>query len=230
MVVQARAGSTRLPGKVLERFGDSTLLGHVLTRVARLAGPQLWLATTTAPEDDAVAAAGAAAGAEVFRGSAEDVLGRFAACVAAMPRQPELVVRVCADRPFACPVLLAELLAVWEAVGRPGYLSNTLVKSYPDGLDLELVSPTALAEAAAEAHDPFEREHVTPFLYRRPERYRLVNLTCPYGNFAAIRATIDTAVDLERLRMVEERLAAASATYEYRDVLTLATLDAGAFP
>ncbi len=231
VIVQARFGSSRLPGKVLEPFGASTLLGHVFDRLRRsIAGHGVWLATTATDADDPVARVGADAGVGVFRGSEQDVLGRFAACVEAMPSRPRLVVRVCADRPLVCPVLLDELLDVYERVGRPDYLSNTSPKTFPDGLDLELVRTDALLEAATAADDPYEREHVTPFLYRRADRYRVVNITCAYGNFAGVRATIDTGHDYERLRNVEARLCAASPRYEYRDVLNLATLDPGAFP
>jgi spore coat polysaccharide biosynthesis protein SpsF len=226
VVVQARVGSSRFRGKVLAPFGGGTLLGHILARLEGVA--DLWVATTDEAEDDAVADAARHAGARVFRGSAEDVLGRFAACVGAMPETPELVLRVCADRPFACRRLAEELLAAYDDAGEPDYLANTHPrKSYPDGLDLELVRTPVLLEAAAEAADPYEREHVTPFVYRRPGRYSLAGLACPFGNHAAVRATIDTPEDYEALRAVDRRL---GADYDYLDVLTLATVEPELFP
>jgi spore coat polysaccharide biosynthesis protein SpsF len=221
-------GSTRLPGKSLREFGDSTLLQHILRRLGRMEQrASLLVATSTEPEDDAIEAACRDEQVAVFRGWRDDVLGRVAAAVEALDPRPDLVLRVCADRPLACPRLADELLATYDDAGRPDYLSNTLVKSYPDGLDLELVSTDALLEAAAEAADPYEREHVTPFVYRRPERYSLVNLACPYGNYSDVRATIDYPADYEALTRVVARLGAG---HDWRDVLTLAEVEAGLFP
>jgi spore coat polysaccharide biosynthesis protein SpsF len=211
---------------VLAPFGEGTLLSHILGRLDGVA--DLWVATTDDAEDDEVAAAARRAGANVFRGSADDVLGRYAACVAAMPETPELVLRLCADRPFACRKLATELLAAYDDAGAPDYFANTYPgKSYPDGLDLELVRTRVLLEAAAEAVDSYEREHVTPFVYRRPERYSLVGLACPFGDHSAVRATIDTPADYEALRTVDRRL---GDDYDYLGVLSLATIEPELFP
>jgi spore coat polysaccharide biosynthesis protein SpsF len=229
IIVQARAASTRLPEKVLKPLGGSTLLGHIVRRLTR-AGLPVWLATSENPRDDRVAAAGAEAAASVFRGSEADVLDRFARCIESMPAVPDVVVRMCADRPLACPVLVRELLDIYEAVGRPDYLANNLVKSFPDGLDVELVRTTQLLAAAEAAADAYEREHVTPYFYRRPDEFRLVNVPCAFGNFSSVRAAIDTEHDYRRLVEVERRLAKAAPDYEYRDVLTLATVEPELFP
>ncbi len=224
-------GSTRLPGKSLLPFGGSTLLQHIVARLARMELPAaLVVATSTEPEDDAIAQACRRDGIAVHRGSAADVLDRFAGAVRSLPERPELVLRVCADRPLLDPRLADELLAAYDQAGRPDYLSNTLEKSYPDGLDLELVRADVLLAAAAEAADAYEREHVTPFVYRRPERFSLVNVVCPYGNYAGVRATIDTRADYDALRAIDERLFAHSADYGWEDVLTLAELEPELFP
>jgi spore coat polysaccharide biosynthesis protein SpsF len=221
-------GSTRLPGKSLREFGDSTLLQHILRRLGRMeAHVSLLVATSTEPEDDAIEAASRDEGVPAFRGSLGDVLGRFAAAVEELKPRPELVLRVCADRPLVCPRLADELLATYDDAGRPDYLSNTLKKSYPDGFDLELLRADVLLEAAAEAVDPYEREHVTPFVYRRSERFSLVNLACPYGNFSHVRATIDDEADYEALRQVVARL---DPTHDWLDVLTLAEVEPELFP
>jgi spore coat polysaccharide biosynthesis protein SpsF len=220
--------STRLPGKSLREFVGSTLLQHILRRLQGMAAPvSLLVATSTEPEDDVIEAVCREEGVAVFRGSAGDVLGRFAAALRELEPRPELILRVCADRPLVCPRLADELLAGYEDVGRPDYVSNTLHKSYPDGLDLELVRTEALLEAAERASDPYEREHVTPFVYRRPERFSLVNVTCPYGNFSLIRATIDYAADHEALERVAARL---GPSHDWRDVITLAEVEPELFP
>jgi spore coat polysaccharide biosynthesis protein SpsF len=227
VVVQARVGSSRLPGKVLAPFGScETLLEHIL---GRLDGPwTLCVATSELAADDAVARVCESADIAVFRGSHDDVLDRYARCVEALPERPELVVRICADRPFVGAALVAELLDRYETLGSPDYLANSHPrKSYPDGFDVEVVRAETLLEAAAEAEDPYEREHVTPFVLRRPDRYRVAGQPCPYGDFSWVRATIDTSEDLVALRAVAEALPAGDLP---ADVLNLATLRPELFP
>jgi spore coat polysaccharide biosynthesis protein SpsF len=225
IVVQARVGSSRLPGKVLMPFGETTMLGRIVERLRDVA--PIVVATSVAPADDAIVSECDRSDVPVFRGDEDDVLARFAACVRALPAQPRLVVRICADRPFACPVLLRELLDLYELTGAPDYLSNTVPQSYPVGLDLELVGTDVLLEAAGEADAPYDREHVTPFVYRRPDRYRLVNIPCPFGPYEQVRATVDTQRDYDALTVVAQRLSAGS---DYRDLLTLASLEPELFP
>lgn len=221
-IVQARMGSTRFPGKVLAPFGESTVLGHMLARLRLAKHPlDIRVATSEAPEDDAIEEACAAADVAVFRGSADDVLGRFVACVRSREPRPQFVLRICADRPLLCPVLVDELLDAYDDLGRPDYLANNLPPSYPDGLDLELVRSECLELAERESDDPYEREHVTPFVYRRPERFRLAGLVCPFGNFSHVRVALDTREDHDRLRRLGALL---PPDYDYRDVITAAEL------
>lgn len=224
VLVQARMGSTRFPGKSLAPFAGSTVLQHMLGRLARAQTVlEIVVATSDLDEDDAIAAASAESGIGVFRGAADDVLERFVACIDSLPERPDLVLRVCADRPLLCPVLVDELVAAYDELGRPDYLSNNLHPSYPDGLDLELVRTDCLEEAHRESADPYEREHVTPFVYRRPERYTLAGLICPFGNYSAVRVALDTPSDYDRLVELQARLPCG---YDYRDVLTAAELAA----
>ena len=221
-IVQARMGSTRFPGKTLTPFAGSTVLEHMLGRLGRVSSSlDLVVATSDLAEDDVIAATCERVGVSIFRGYADDVLARFVACVDARPELPGLVLRICADRPLLCPVLVDELLAAYDEFGRPDYLSNNLPPSYPDGLDLELVRTDCLEQAHRESIDPYEREHVTPFLYRRPDRFRLAGLVCPFGNFSGVRVTLDTHEDHKRLTRLHARLPLG---YDYRDVLTAAEL------
>jgi len=218
-VVQARMGSTRLPGKTLAPFAGATVLEHMLDRLRSVEHPlAVVVATTEGAEDDAVVEACERAGVAVFRGSAADVLGRVVAAARSASPRPELILRVCADRPLLCPRLADELLEAYEQAGRPDYLANNLPPSYPDGLDLELVRTECLEDADRESDEGYEREHVTPFVYRRPARYRLAGLVCPYGNFSHVRLALDTKDDLERLTAIHARL---PRDYDYRDVLTV---------
>lgn len=221
-IIQARMGSTRFPGKSLAPFAGTTVLGHMLNRLARVSHPLgLVVATSDLDEDDEIAAACAGSGVAVFRGSAQDVLARFAACVHSLGMRPALVLRICADRPFLCPDLVDELLDAYDELGRPDYLANNLPPSYPDGLDLELVRTECLEQADRESENSYEREHVTPFIYGRPERFSLAGLVCPFGNYSHVRLALDTPDDLERLTRLRSAL---PSDYDHRDILTAVEL------
>lgn len=224
-IVQARMGSSRFPGKSLAAFGGSTVLQHQLRRLQRVRHPvALLVATSELEEDDAIVAACLSEGIAVVRGPSDDVLARFVVAIESLPQQPELVLRVCADRPLLCPVLVDELLDAYDEIGRPHYVANNLPPSYPIGLDLELVQTEVLLEAARSAEDPYEREHVTPFVYRRPEQFRIGALVCPFGNHSHVRATLDTQADYERLLHLHDELTALDPHYDHRDLLNLATI------
>ncbi len=224
-------GSSRLPGKSLLPFGESTLLQHIVRRLRKMkTDVELVVATSALPEDDAIERACEEEGVPVFRGPADDVLARFVTTVGALPARPDLVLRVCADRPLLGARLVDELLAAYDDAGRPDYLSNNLVPSFPDGLDLELVRTDALVEAARFAAAPYEREHVTPFVYRNPDRFSCVGYPCPCGDFSWVRVTIDVPEDYEALRHVHGRLAGADPDYDWRDVIELAQTEPEFFP
>lgn len=221
-VVQARMGSTRLPGKVLKRLGGRSVLGHVVERL-RQAGvaDRIVVATTTAPGDDPVVAEAKALGALVTRGSESDVLERF---VQAFDEHGGAVgVRVTADCPVLDPAIVALAVESFRR-RRPSvtYLSNTLDRTYPRGLDVEVFAVSALREAAAEAREPAEREHVTPFLYRRPGRYGVEQLTRadPAGT-ASWRLTLDTAEDWALLEEVFAALEGPHPRFGLPDIESL---------
>jgi spore coat polysaccharide biosynthesis protein SpsF len=216
-VVQARAGSTRLPGKVLMSVAGRPMLAFMLERLAGTHVDRLVVATSTDRRDDAVAEVAAAAGVAVVRGSESDVLARFAMALDTHPA--DVVVRLTADCPLIDPALVDEVVAARAAAGAD-YASNTIVRTYPDGLDVEVLTAGALSTAAAEATDPAEREHVTPFVYRRPERFRLVSVVGPEA-LGHERWTVDTADDLERVRAIVAQLDDPIGA-GWRDILSVA--------
>jgi spore coat polysaccharide biosynthesis protein SpsF len=203
VVVQARTGSSRLPGKVLSEVGGRPMLGFMLARLRPLAVDAIVVATSVEGRDDPVAEVARASGVSVVRGSESDVLGRFVAALEAHPG--DAVVRLTADCPLMDPAIVQRAVDVHLASGA-GYTSNTLVRTYPDGLDVEVVAAGALRAAAAEATDPIEREHVTPFVYRRPERFPLRAVLGP-ELLGHERWTVDTADDLARIRAIVDALA-----------------------
>lgn len=216
-IVQARTGSTRLPGKVLADVGGMTMLTFLLRRLQPLRVDRVVVATTENPADDDVAALAHDEGAEVVRGPEDDVLGRFALALDRFPART--VVRITADCPLTDPALADAALGIRDVTGAD-YVSNTLVRTFPDGLDVEVIDADALRSAATEAVDPVEREHVTPFVYRRPERFALRTLRNP-EMLGDLRWTVDTADDLRFVRDVVARL--GHSNFGWHEVLALDT-------
>jgi spore coat polysaccharide biosynthesis protein SpsF len=201
-VVQARTGSTRLPGKVLQELGCRPLLRFMLDRLSDLRVDELVIATSTLDRDDAVVDVAFDAGRQVVRGSELDVLDRFVEAVDTFPA--DHVIRLTADCPLADPVLIEAVIARHLDRGAD-YTSNVFPRTFPRGLDCEVMTAAALRTAHAEATDPAEREHVTPFLYRRPERFALANMR---NDVALGREgwTVDTAEDLAFVRSIVDRM------------------------
>ncbi len=216
-VVQARSGSTRFPGKVLADLAGRTMLGFMLERLATLEGARVVVATSDLERDDPVAQVGADAGAAVVRGPEADVLERFGLALEAHPA--DTVVRLTGDCPLVDPAIVADVLALHRATGAD-YTCNVLPRTFPKGLDVEALSAAALEEAVAEATDPAEREHVTPYVYRRPGRFRLANLRSG-EDLGRERWTVDTPEDLEVVRELVGALG-ADAAFGWRDVLAVA--------
>jgi len=201
-IVQARTGSTRLPGKVLAELGGRPLLRFMLDRLESLKVDKLVVATSDDPDDDRVEAVAQAAGVACVRGPEHDVLARFALALRSHPA--DTVVRLTADCPLMDPEVVNQLIVHFRRTGAD-YASNTLVRTYPDGLDAEVLTAGALETADREAVDPVEREHVTPFIYRRPARFRLAALRQD-RLLGHERWTVDTAADLDRVRRAVTQL------------------------
>lgn len=201
-VVQARMGSTRLPGKVLMPIGARPLVLWTLDAVAAVPGVDaLVLATTDQPEDDALVAAVRDHGIAVHRGPALDVLRRVADAVA--PFDPDIVLRQTGDNPFPDPDVMAAQLARL-ADGPFDYVG---IAGLPLGIGAEAVRAEALRTADREAVEPAEREHVLPFVYARPERFAIGTLDAAPA-WRHPRYTVDTAADLAFARALAEHLRA----------------------
>jgi spore coat polysaccharide biosynthesis protein SpsF len=205
-IIQARIGSTRLPGKVLLPLAGTTVLGCVVQRLSLCVNlDELVVATSTAALDDPVAEEANRLGALVWRGPAEDVLARF--CGAAAASSAAVVVRITSDCPLIDGVLVDEMLGEYGDGRDCDYFSNTLVRTYPRGLDAEIFSRSALDLANKDAREPFQREHVTPFLYQHPEVFRLRSYVDSSGaDRSHMRWTLDTSEDYAFLQAVYERI------------------------
>lgn len=191
-IVQARARSTRLPGKALLPLAGGTVLREVLQRCALVPGVDV--VCCAVPEgvgDDAVASEAEVAGAAVVRGSETDVLARYLKAARAL--DADFVLRVTSDCPLIDPALCGEVIALRAARGAD-YASNNMPRTFPHGLDCEAFTAAALAEADRRAHEPREREHVTPWLREHPS-VRRANIEGPGGDAAQQRWTLDYPED-----------------------------------
>lgn len=170
VIVQARIGSTRLPGKILKPLGGMTALAQCLRRCAAIPGiGQVVCAIPEGEVEAPVVAEAQACGAMVVRGPAEDVLERYR--LAAEAAGASILMRVTSDCPLIAPLLCGRLVAL-QAAQKLDYCCNNMPPSWPHGLDAEVFTARALAEAAATATEPFDREHVTPWLRRAPHLKR----------------------------------------------------------
>lgn len=215
LIVQARMGSSRLPGKVLQSIHGRTMLERVCRRAGRaLSLDELVVATSHTAQDDPVAAECRRLGIPCYRGSEEDVLDRF--YHAAHWRAADVVVRVTADCPLIDPVLVDQVVSAMHT-HRPDYVANVLERTYPRGLDVEAVTIEALDRAWREAQLPYERVHVMPYFYRHPQLFRLRSVTGGDG-LGDWRWTVDTPEDLAFVRAVY-RCLADNDCFSWRDVL-----------
>lgn len=216
-IVQARMGSARLPGKMLADIGGRPALAHVLARAAAITPlDDLILAIPESPEDDPLERVGEGCSARVIRGDRDDVLSRYRAAAAASAA--DAVIRVTGDCPLLDPAV-ASLVVRRFLDGDVDYVSNTQPPTFPDGYDTEVLSVHALESAWREATDRFEREHVTPFIWRRRDRFRAANVVAAIDR-SLVRLTLDTAHDLERIRRIWDRLG-AHPTFGLDEVVSL---------
>jgi spore coat polysaccharide biosynthesis protein SpsF len=185
--------STRLPGKVMKPLAGRPMVERQIERLRRCATlDRLVVATSEEVSDDPLAAHLAAVGVEVYRGPLHDVLGRYAGCIAALGIDGD-VVRLTADCPLADPEVIDACVRLRARLG-VDYASNGRRRSYPRGLDVEAFTRKALLAAAAEADAPYDREHVTPYLYAPGSRFTQADLVQLYDE-SALRWTVDTPED-----------------------------------
>ncbi|HWH15446.1 MAG TPA: NTP transferase domain-containing protein [Miltoncostaeaceae bacterium] len=218
VVIQARMGSTRLPGKVLRDLAGAPVLGHLLDRMSRAAVDVVMVATSDRAEDDTVAAYAARRGADVHRGPLEDVLARFTA--AARAHRLDRLVRVCGDSPLLDPALVDRALGLLAASGAD-MASNVVERTFPPGQSVEAVTREALERARRMEPDAADREHVTRLLYRRPDAFHVVPIA-RRPPAPGPRLVVDTADDLERVRALVTRMDRPPAGYGLDELLRMA--------
>ncbi|GAB3865097.1 glycosyltransferase family protein [Hymenobacter segetis] len=206
IISQVRMGSTRLPSKVLLPAGGRPLLDYHVARALQ-SGLPIYLATTTEPADDVLAAYAETNGIPYHRGSEADVLARY--YETARKFGLDVIVRVTSDCPLVDGPLIGAAVERYLEEGNPlVYRSNSIVRTFPRGLDFEIFSMKMLAEAYANATLPYEREHVTPYLKADPATAGRViyrDEVWPGGDFSRFRITLDTAEDYAVLKALIEQ-------------------------
>lgn len=215
-IIQARMGSTRLPGKVLLDLAGEPMLARVVSRVRRSRlVDEVLVATTTEKPDDALAALCAERGWLCFRGSESDVLDRY--YQAARSRGAEVVVRITSDCPLIDPAIIDSAIEGLK-LQQADYCANVIRRTYPRGLDVEAFLFATLETAWREAHRPEWREHVTPFILQNPGRFALTNLSSD-ENHSDLRWTVDTPEDFDLVRRIYEHF--ARDDFSWKEALAL---------
>jgi spore coat polysaccharide biosynthesis protein SpsF len=215
-ILQARLSSTRLPGKVLKPIMNKPMLAYQIERIkkSRLIDKVI-LATSTSAEDMALVELAQDLGIEAYRGNLENVLDRF--YQAGKQYQPDHIVRLTGDCPLLDPGLVDDLIQ-FHLDGHYDYSSNCQQPTFPDGLDAEIMRWQVLEEAFQEAKLPSEKEHVTPFIHRRPERYQLGHFKNAEDH-SGLRWTVDEAKDFELIENIYQYLYPQNPHFCWRDVL-----------
>lgn len=218
-VLQARFSSSRLPGKVLKDLLGEPMLYRQIERVSRSERiDKLVVATSTDSSDEPIEKMCRDKGVHCFRGSLDDVLDRFYR--AAEPFFPDNIVRLTGDCPLIDPNVIDSIVELHLAE-RNDYTSNTISPTFPDGLDAEVVTWNALKTAWENATLPSEREHVTPFIHKRPERFRLGNYVRPKGDLSHLRWTVDEPEDFLFVQKVYGTLYPENPLFSTGEILKL---------
>lgn len=222
-VIQARRGSSRLPDKILLPLAGAPLLVRMIERVlrARQTG-QVVVATTTDSHDDVVEDLCRERGWPVYRGHPTDLLDRH--YQTALKWGADAVVKIPSDCPLIDAGVIDRVISKYlEGTEKWDYVSNLHPATYPDGHDVEIMSMQALTEAWQQAAKPFEREHTTPYLWERPERFRIANVDWETGLDYSMshRWTIDYQADYHFIAAIYETLYPQNPAFGLADILRL---------
>ena len=223
-VIQARMSSTRLPGKVLRKLGETTILDSVVERLKdSLNVERIVVATTTSISDESIFAHCKSKPIEVIRGPEEDVLLRVVSSVEEDFKGN--ILRITADCPFIDPGLIdsafekfIELDLDHIGIATGAGVANMKSMKYPDGLDAEWVKFSALKVANKEATETLDREHVTSYIWRNPAKFKL-GLLQPTEDYSDVKLTIDTHEDLANMIMLSKLLGGSFLGVDFRHIV-----------
>lgn len=221
VIVQARMGSTRLPGKVMKQLNNKPMLEHIINRLQAVEMIDLIvIATTQESKDKMISDFAKEHQIECYRGSTEDVLDRY--YQAAKVYNADVIVRITADDPLKDPYLINEMLLEYiDNSEKYDYLSNTIVPTFPIGIDAEIFSFKALEKAWFEAEDQPYREHVTPYIWNNSDIFSLKNIIHKGDDLSTLRWTVDTQKDFEFVEAIYAHLYKEGEIFSMEDILEL---------
>ncbi|MCP3028398.1 cytidylyltransferase domain-containing protein [Halobacillus sp. A5] len=217
-IIQARMGSTRLPGKVLKRVMDRPLLDFQLERIRMSALlDEIIIATTTKPEDDVLAEFAQNHSIQVYRGSEQDVLSRY--FEAAQYYGADVIVRLTSDCPIIDAAVIDQVIqAFTKHKGTCKYASNTVARTYPRGMDTEVLSMPALKRCFDEARSLSEREHVTSYIHHHPDEFSICSVRLKQDE-SHHRWTVDTHEDFQLMKRMISHLYPNNPHFTFEDAL-----------
>lgn len=220
VIVQARQGSTRFPGKVMMEVLDKPLLGYLIDRIkgSKLVH-EVVIATTALENDDAIALFCEQMHVQCFRGSVDDVLSRYLG--AAQMVSADVIVRITGDCPLACPEVIDKVVSRYLShYPLVDYVANTVKRTYPRGLDVEVFSYACLNTAAQKSTLISEREHVTPYIYHHPELFNIESVV-DSADHSHFRWTVDTPEDFQLISKLISTLYPQKPLFTFEDLLHL---------
>jgi len=201
--IEARMTSSRLPGKVLLPAAGRPMLAHLLDRLKSVKEiDEIVLATTVNKIDDPLVDFAKRAGVSVFRGDEEDVMGRVIG--AAKKANADIVVEITADCPLIDPDIISQAINTY--LQNPcDYLSNVMIRSYPDGMDVQVFPLSVLEDSAGLTQDHLDREHVSLYIRNHPEKYKQIHLLPPQKLYwPELGLTLDDMADYELIKKIME--------------------------
>jgi len=203
-IIFSRMGSSRLPGKALRHIAGEPLIKRVINRVSKVKNlSTIVVATSNSRMDDGLTQYIQSLNIEVFRGAAHDVLNRAVSCASYLG--VDKFVRINGDSPFIDPELLEKGIDMW---GDPNLdlISNVFPRTYPVGMSVEIIKTDSLKKILGLTADSCDREHITRFFYKNPEKFRILNFESGRPDLRKVRLAVDTKEDLERINWLFKEL------------------------
>jgi spore coat polysaccharide biosynthesis protein SpsF len=219
VIVQARLGSTRLPSKVLKDLSGKPVLYHVLERIKKTKlVDNIVIATTDLDSDEPLIEYLRENKIDYYRGSSEDVLSRY--YESALQYKADIIIRITSDCPLIDPIVIDEIIKIYLENNNYDYVSNTLMRSFPRGLDVELFTFDALKKSFLKAEKKWEREHVTPYIYTNRDLFNVFNFTNKTDQ-SFFRWTLDTPEDYQLIKEIYDSLYNESKIFTTDEVISL---------
>jgi spore coat polysaccharide biosynthesis protein SpsF len=214
-ILQARMSSTRLPGKVLTQMNDQPMIKWQIDRILRADIDALIVVTSVHQSDDVLASYLEDLGMPILRGSLDDVHSRYLSVVEKF--EPEFFLRLTADCPLVMPNIINQMISAFQSE-KYDYYSNTLNRTFPDGLDIEIVDTQAFREFSKNNLSAQEKEHVTIGMVNRRSKFVLGSFE-QVQNLSDLRWTVDYPEDLEFVREIYNRFKGRETEFTYSEVL-----------